>query len=83
VGICHIFKSMNNAKQLTNDQASDIIIAESFGRDAFKSGAAKAPVQDKRLYAMIVKHSGPIGTGIVSLLCAAWNKGQLSASLEA
>lgn len=74
---------MNKAKQLTNDQAADIIIAESFGRDAFKLGTAKAPFQCKQLAPMLRKHSGPIGTGIIDLLCKAWAKGQLSASLEA
>ena len=75
---------MDNMKNtITNDQASDIIIAESYGTEAFKNGSAKAPFQDKRLYAMLQKHSGPIGTGLVNLLCQAWTKGQLTASHQA
>ena len=71
------------SNQLTNDQASDIIIAESFGSDAFKNNSAKAPYQCKQLAPMLRKHAGPIGTGIIDLLCKAWAKGQLTASLSA
>ena len=66
----------NKANQLTNDQASDIIIAESFGREAFNTESAKAPFQCKQLAPMLRKHNGPIGTGIIDLLCKAWAKGQ-------
>jgi hypothetical protein len=69
--------------QLTSDQASDIIIAESFGRDAFINASSKAPYQCKQLAPMLRKHDGPIGTGIIDLLCKAWAKGQLTASLTA
>lgn len=69
--------------QLTTDQAADIIIAESFGSDAFYTGSANAPFQCKQLAPMLRKHNGPIGTGIIDLLCKAWAKGQLTASLVA
>ena len=71
------------AEQLTAEQAADIIIAESFGSDAFNNGSAKAPFQCKQLAPMLRKHDGPIGTGIIDLLCKAWAKGQLTASLVA
>ena len=46
---------------LTAEQAADIIIAESFGSDAFNNGSAKAPFQCKQLAPMLRKHNGPIG----------------------
>jgi hypothetical protein len=69
--------------EFTSDEASDLILAEAFGWEAF-GDKVKAAVHCKNLQPLLKKYNAPMGEGdMFGKLLEAWNKGHQSASIFA